>query len=395
MATYPPAAEERAMTMKQVILKAMAGELSWIAAAEILGRSPRSLRRWRQRWQQHGFSGLYDRRRHLPSPKRVPAAELERVLRLYRKDYPQFNVSHFVETVRRDHAVTFSYSLIKRALQEAGLVAKRRARGRHRLRRPRRARFGEMLHLDGSKHQWLALQPGCHQVLVQVLDDATGRLLYAQLWPGETAEAVMSALYEVIQRHGLPMALYTDRAGWAFHTPRKGGKVDKDKLTQVGRALAELGIEHIPSYSPQGRGRSERANGTLQGRLINELRVAKARTLDSANRFLRETFLERFNNRFAHTPQEQASAFIPLAGVDLDRYLCFVHTRCVAGDNTVVVGGVRLQIAKQPTRVSCVGLRVTARRHLDGTHTLWHGTRLLGRYDHRGQALPRPLAHAA
>src|SRR5512143_3289521 len=284
----PPSAVERAMQIKEVLLRAMNKEYSWLWAAEILGITPRGLRRLRQRMERFGYQGLVDMRRGRPSPRRTPVVEIERILQLYRERYSGFNARHFFATVRREHGVKLSYTCVKQLLQGAGLIKKRRARGRHRRRRERRARFGEMLHLDGSRHAWLVLVPEEKQTLIQVVDDATSRLLYAQLWPGETTRAVMMAMREVVRQHGIPEAFYTDRAGWAFDTPKAGGKVDKTHLTQAGEALARLGIEHIPSYSPQARGRSERTNRTLQDRLVNELRVAQVATLEAANQYLRE-----------------------------------------------------------------------------------------------------------
>src|SRR5262249_51009465 len=211
------------------------------------------------------------------------------------------------------------YTSVKLALQEAGLVPRGRARGRHRRRREPRPCFGELLHLDGSDHAWLALCPGQRQTLVTVLDDATKRLLYAQLWPEETTQAVLTALRTVLATWGLPMALYTDRAGWAFHTPTAGGPVDRAHLTVVGRILARLGIDHIPAYSPQPRGRVERLNRTPQGRLVNELRVAGLTTLEAANAYLRDQFLPDYHPQFTRPPAAPASAFVPLgAAVDLD-----------------------------------------------------------------------------
>src|SRR3989442_9440525 len=215
-------------------------------------------------------------------------AELERVLRLYREQYAGFNGRHFHEIARREHGITLSYSYVKQALQQAGLLKTRQARGRHRRRREPRACVGELLHLDGSRHPWLALVPEARATLITVVDDATSALLYAQFSPQETTLAGLRALAQVIQREGLPMALYTDRAGWAFVTPTATGPIDKTRLTQVGRALHQLGIEHIPAYSPQARGRSERMNRTLQGRLVNELRVAGIRSIDAANAYLRD-----------------------------------------------------------------------------------------------------------
>ena len=335
---YPDAAWERAMTVQEVMLKALSGDIHWFRAAEILGMHPRSLRRWRERYETYGYDGLVDKRHQRPSQRRVPIAEVERMLQLYRVRYAGFNVRHFHEVVRREHAVRLWYSYLKQALQTAGLVKKRRARGRHYRRREPRACFGELLHLDGSVHPWLALVPDHRSCLIAVPDDATNRVLQAVLAPTESTHAVMTSLAAVFRTYGLPMALYTDRAKWAFHTPRAKGPVDKTRLTQVGRALARLGIEHIPAYSPQARGRSERLNRTFQDRLVNELRVAGITTLETANAYLTDTFLPRYNARFARPPRDAASAFVSLGGVDLDAILCHEEERIVARDNTVTLG---------------------------------------------------------
>lgn len=367
---YPDAAWERAMTIQEVMLKALSGELHWFRAAEILGWSPRTVRRWRERYEAYGYSGLLDKRLHRPSIRRMPPGQVEQVLRLYRERYAGFNVRHFYEIARREHGVTVSYSFVKQALQTAGLVKKYRARGRHRRRREPRACFGELLHLDGSPHEWLALVPDWRPSLITVVDDATKALLYAQLWEQETTRAVMSAVAHVLRTEGLPMALYTDRAGWAFYTPKAGGPVDKGRLTQVGRALRQLGIEHIPAYSPQARGRSERMNRTVQGRLVNELRVAGVATLEAANTYLRDVYLPRHNETFRRPPRDPANACVPLGAVDLDPILCQEEERVIAPDNTVTVAGQVLQIERQPGRRTCAGLRVLARQHLDGTITI-------------------------
>jgi hypothetical protein len=249
-------------------------------------------------------------------------------------------------------------------------VRKRKPRGRHRRRREPRACFGELLHVDGSRHPWLALVPEARATLITVVDDATSALLYAQLWPQETIQAVMSALAHVLRTEGLPMALYTDRAGWAFVTLKAMGPVDKTRLTQVGRALRQLGIEHIPAYSPQARGRSERMNRTLQGRLVNEFRVAGIRTVDAANHYLCDVYLPQHNRTFRRPPLDPANAFVPIGAVDLDAILCQQDERVVAPDNTVVVDGRLLQIERQPGRRTCAGLRVLVRQHLDGRITV-------------------------
>jgi transposase len=389
--TYPQAAWERAMTVQEVMLKALSGELHWFRAAEILGWSPRTLRRWRERFETHGHSGLIDRRLLRPSKRRVPPKQVEQVLRLYREQYAGFNVRHFHQIARREHGVTISYSFVKQTLQAAGLIKKHRARGRHRLRREPRACFGEMLHLDGSVHAWFTLAPDLRPCLIAVSDDATKRVLHAALYRRESTHVVMTSLAAVLRTEGLPMALYTDRAHWAFHTPQAKGPVDKTRLTQVGRALARLGIEHIPSYSPQARGRSERLNRTFQDRLVNELRVAGIATLEAANQYLADHFVPQHNATFARAPRDPASAFVALGAVDLDVILCHEEERVVARDNTVTIGGRVLQIAPQPGRRSCVGLTVTVRQHLDGRHTITRGTQRLGTIRADG----RPLDAAA
>jgi len=385
---YPPVALERAMTIREVVLRAMSGEITWIQAAEIIGCTPRSLRRWRGRFARDGYFGLLDRRRGRPSPRRAPFAEVQRFLRLYREQYAGFNARHFYQIARREHGVTLSYTYVKTALQKAGLLPKHRVRGRHRRRREPRPCWGELVHLDGSRHRWLALVPEQWQTLIVAVDDATTRVLYAQLVEGgESLGAILTALRVILEQHGIPGALYTDRASWAVYTPTSGTAPDRAKVTQVGRALARLGIEHIVSFSPQARGRSERMNRTLQGRLVNELRVAQIRTLEAANRYLRQRFVPTLNATFGRAPADPASAFVPLGRVDLEQILCHEEARTVARDNTVVLDRVVFQIDKQRGRRNCAGLPVLVRRHLDGRHSIWWGPRCLGRYTATGRPL--------
>jgi transposase len=397
--TYARAAVERAMKVQEVILRALSGRQSWLQVADVLGLSPRTVRRLRLRYQHVGYDGLFDHRRRRPSPRAVPLPEVQRLLALYRDRYgprdghPGFNVRHFYQIAQREHGVRLSYSFVKRALQAAGLVTKRRPRGRHRQRRAPRPCFGELLHLDGSRHRWLALVPDVLHTLLAVVDDATKRVLYAQLLEGgESVDAVLTALRQVLATYGIPGALYTDRAHWAVHTPTAGAAPDRTKLTHVGRALARLGIEHILGYSPQARGRSERTNGTLQGRLVNELRVAGITTLGAANRYLRERFIADYNATFSCSPADPASAFVPVGRHDLDQILCHEEERVVARDNTVTFGRLLLQLTKQRGRRSCAGLRVVVRRHLDGHHSIWWGPRCLGRYSAQGRLLQSQVA---
>ena len=391
---FAAAAVERAMKIQEVILRALSGAITWLQAADILGLDPRSVRRWRARYEAGGPVALYDRRRVRPARRQAPAPEVQRILRLYRERFPGWNVRHFYRFARRDHAVTLSYSFVRLALQEAGLVRKRRARGRHRRRREPRACVGELLHLDGSPHVWLRRCPTEHQTLLAVVDDATTRLLYAQLWPGETTAAVFAALHAVCTAWGLPIALYTDRARWAFHTPTAGGPIDRTHRTQVGRALDRLGIEHIGAYSPQARGRSERLNRTVQGRLVNELALAGITTLEAANAYLAERFVPDYNAEFARAPADPTSAFVPLHGVDLDTILCEQDERTVGKDNVVTFDDLPLQLAKQPGRPTCAGLRVTVRRDVHGVVSVWHGARCFGRYDGQGRPLADRHHHA-
>jgi hypothetical protein len=221
--------------------------------------------------------------------------------------------------------------------------------------------------------------------LVSIIDDATSRMLYAQLWEEETTRAVLSGLYELVKTYGIPAALYSDRASWAFETPKAGGPVDKVRLTRVGAVLKRLGIEHIPSYSPQGRGRSERAHRTFQDRLVKELKLVGIRSLTEANDYIQTRYLPVHNESFSRPPADPASGFVPVGTADLDAIFFEEEDRQVARDNTVVLQGVRFQILPQPGRRSCATLMVSVRRHMDGTYSLRRGVQVLGRYDESGR----------
>ena len=291
MPKYSGVAWERAMKIQEVILRAMGKKITWWQAAEIIGISDRSMRRWRERYEEQGYDGLLDGRRGKPSPKRVPPARGEEVLRLYQEKYADLNVRHFHEKLWEAHQIELSYTWVKQALQGAGLVKKGRKRGVHRKRRPRRPLPGMLLHLDGSRHQWFQDQRWYD--LIEIVDDATSETYYAQLVEEESTRTVMAALQEVIAQRGCFCALYSDRASHFFETPAAGGPVSRERLTQVGRALKALGIEMIPAYSSQARGRSERRFGTWQGRLPQELRLAGITGVEEANRFLRGHYMGR------------------------------------------------------------------------------------------------------
>jgi transposase len=385
METYPRAAVERAMKVQEVILRAVARKITWAQAGEIIGLCERQMRRWKERYQEFGYDGLFDRRLGKPSPKRVPLATVEEILRLYQEQYADFNVRHFHEKLREQHGIRLSYTWVKRALQMAGLVRKSRKRGVHRRRRARRPLPGMLLHLDGSSHAWF--QDERRYDLLVILDDATSEIYYAQLVEEESTVTVMTALREVIERKGAFCALYSDRASHFFHTPKAGQAVDRQRPTQVGRALGELGIQMIPAYSPQARGRGERNFGTWQGRLPQELRLHGIKSLASANEFLRESYLAEFNRRFAVAATQPGHAFLPVRGKNLDLIFSLQHERTVNKDNTVQLGSCVLQIEKSHWRATLAGCRVIAHQHLDGSWCITYGPHIVGRYSRQGLPL--------
>jgi len=388
MKFYSEAAMERAMKIQEVILRAIAKKITWWQAAEIIGISARQMRRWKERYEEHGYDGLYDRRRGRPSPKRVPLATVEKVLALYRQQYFDFNVRHFHEKLREEHGLGLSYTWVKLALQGAGLVKKRRQRGPHRKRRERRPLPGMLLHVDGSRHRWFC-DDRWYDLLV-VMDDATSEIYHAGLVEQESTRTVLAALRAVVEKRGLFCALYSDRASHFFLTPKAGEPVDRQRLTQVGRALHELGIQMIPAYSPQARGRSERNFQTWQGRLPQELRLCGITTPEQANDFLREHYSGEFNRRFAVPAAQRGSAFVPSSRRNLDRVFSIQHERVVNRDNTVQVENRCLQIDKTPWRATLAGCRITVYEHLDSTWTIGYGPHAVGRYTADGTLLQRP-----
>jgi transposase len=401
MEAYPRAAMERAMKVQDVMLQAMAKKITWWQAAEILGISDRHMRRWRERYLEEGYDGLFDRRRGKPSHRRVPVATVEKVFALYREKYFDLNVQHFHEKLQVEHGIELSYTWLKQALQGAGLVARGRKRGVHRKRRERRPLPGMLLHIDGSRHQWF--QDERWYDLIVILDDATSAIYYAQLVEEESTVTVMVGLKEVIERKGVFCALYSDRGSHFWLTPKVGGKVDYHRRTQVGRALHELGVQMIPAYSPEARGRSERNFGTWQGRLPQELRLHQIRTLEAANQFLREHYIAEFNCRFQIAAAQRGNAFVPCRSRDLERIFSLQFERAVNRDNTVSFQNLSLQIERVRWRATLAGCQVMVHQHLDGTLSLTHGPHCLGRYTAQGadlgetkmparRAMEKPLA---
>jgi transposase len=380
---YSAAETERMMKLQDVLLKAMAKKIRWWDAAEIIGVTDRTMRRWRERLEAEGYSGLVDRRKGKPSDKRVPLARVEEVLRLYREEYFDLNIRHFHEKLSEEHGIELSYTWVQKALQGAGLVARGKRRGKHRRRRERRPLPGMLLHIDGSKHRWFGDERWYD--LIVILDDATSEIYYAQLVEEESTRTVMSGLREVIETQGLFCALYSDRGSHFFVTPKAGEKVDKHRLTQVGRAMKELGVQMIPAYSPQARGRSERSFGTWQGRLPQELRLAGITTVEEANAFLRQSYIGEFNAKFAVAAPQKGTAFRRTSRSDLDWIFTVQTERVVDQDNTVAIGGRNWQLEKSRFRSTLAGCTVTIHEHLDETVSIRFGPHVVGRYTATGE----------
>jgi transposase len=385
---YSAAEVERMMKLRDVLLKAMAKKMRWWEAAEIIGVSDRTMRRWRERLEEHGYDGLTDRRKGKQSQRRVPVKTCEEVLGLYQERYFDLSAKHFHEKLKEEHSIELSYTWVKQALQGAGLVERRRRRGPHRRRRERRPLPGMLLHIDGSQHRWL--NDDRWYDLIVILDDATSEIYYAQLVREESTRTVMAALRAVIEQKGVFCALYSDRASHFFVTPKAGESVDKHRLTQVGRALKELSVQMIPAYSPQARGRSERSFGTWQGRLPQELRLAGVTTREDANRFLRDRYIAEFNAKFTTPAAEKGSAFRRPTRTDLDWIFTVQTERSVAKDNTFTLQNQIWQLDQTRWRYSLAGCTVTIHEHLDDTISVRYGAHVVGCYDRNGNSLPKP-----
>jgi transposase len=358
------------------------GDLSMLEAGELLGMSERQFRRYRDRYEEEGVEGLVDGRLGRPSPKRVPATDAGLMLELYRHAYRGWNVKHFHEHLVRDHDFRWGYTWVKTQLHTAGLVERAKRRGAHRRKRERKPWEGMMLHQDGSQAAWLAGQAQLD--LIVTMDDATSTIYGAFLIEEEGTVSTFRALLDVFTAHGLPSSLYTDRGSHYFYTPKADGPVDKDRLTQVGRALKHLGIEHIAAYSPEARGRSERMFGTLQDRLIKELAKAGIREIDAANAWIRDVYLPEHNARFAKPAALEESAFVAADPALLAETLCIEEERVVARDNTVAYDSRRLQLPASRARAHYVKARVKVRDYPDGTLAVFHGPRRIAHYTAQG-----------
>jgi transposase len=361
--------------------------LSNLDAAEILGMSERTFRRYRRRFEHQGLDGLFDQRLGAKSARAVPTDQIEWMIEQYRTRYLGWNVKHFHDHLVKHHAFNLGYTWTKNQLQRSGLVIKVCGRGKHRRKRPRRPCIGMMLHQDGSTHEWLEDQPKLD--LIVTMDDATSQVYSAILVDEEGTASSFRGFLDVFESHGLPCSIYTDRGSHYFYTPKAGEKVDKHNLTQVGRALSQLGIEHIAAYSPQARGRSERVFATFQDRLINELKLNAITDMAEANRYITETYLPDHNARFSVAPEDEASAFVPVAApAILADIMCVQEARIVRNDNTVSYRKLSLQLPQSALRHHYVKARVRVHEYLDGCLAIFHGPGKLARYNKKGEIIP-------
>jgi transposase len=368
------------------------GHLTCIEAAELLGISERHFRRLRDRYEAEGAEGLIDKRRGRKSGRRAATDQVEFVVTQFVTRYFDFTVKHFHEAIVKEFGFNLSYTWTKTILQQRGLVRVSTQRSAHRKKRPRRPLPGMMLFQDGSTHEWLIGQPPLD--LIVTLDDATSDIYSMFLVEEEGTASSFKGLRETIEKTGLFSSFYTDRGSHYFYTPKAGEKVDKTRLTQVGRALAELKIEHIPSYSPEARGRMERAFGTLQQRLPPLLRLAGVNTVEEANRYLAERYIHKHNARFAVAAAEEGSAFVPFAG-NLRDILCIREERVVSNDNCVRYGKMLLQIPEQRHRRHFVRATVRIHEYPDGALAVFHGPRKLADYNPDGTLKTEEPARSA
>src|SRR5215472_11669899 len=377
--------EVRAMTRREVIMKVLARQLSWIQAAQVLGITPRHLRRIRRHGERWGISAVMDQRGGRPRRKRIKPGTVELLIRLKRDVYADFSVRHFYEHVTEKHQVRVSYNWLRLMLQEAGVVEKEPARGKYRRGRERRPMVGMLVHLDASTHEWVVGLP--RQDLVVALDDADGRILYGRFFAQEGTASTFAALEGVLRRYGRFLELYTDRGSHFCRTAQAGQGPAEEQNGQVTQALHALGIRQTLARSPQARGRSKRAFGTIQGRLPQELRVQQITDYAAANRYLEEVFIPNFNRRFTVKPAQPESAFVKLPGVELELMLSARHERVVRNDNTVSFHNLTLQLPPSRQRIHFVRCPVTVHQFSDGRLGISYQGRLLARYTDDGELL--------
>lgn len=383
--------EVRKMRFEEAFEGWSEGRLTQEDAARILGVCDRTFRRYMARYEAEGLDGLIDRRLTQMSNRRAPADEVLALTERYRQRHHGWNVRHFHSWYRKDGG-TRSYTWVKKRLQEAGLVKVGKKKGPHRKKRERMPLPGMMIHQDGSRHEWIA---GHWCDLIVTMDDATNHHYSMFLVPEEGTVSSFRGVSDVIGAHGLFCSFYSDRGSHYWHTPEADGKVDKTRLTQFGRAMKQLGIEMIAAYSPEARGRSERAFATHQDRLVKELMLAGITDLDAANRYIRETYLPAFNAEFCVPAREAGSAFVQWIGGNLEDTLCEQHERSVGHDNCVRFEKLVLQIPQDRYRCNYVKTKVKVRRYADGSLAVFHGPRQLARYCPSGKLVDEEIKQAA
>ena len=383
--------EIRTMRFEEVYDRWSEHRLTQQEAADLLGVCERQFRRQCRRYEGEGIDGLIDLRLGQVSSKRAPVDEVMRLVEQYRSRYVGWTVKHFYSKYR-EHKGQRSYNFVRLALQREGVVTKAKRRGAHRRRGERKPLIGMMLHQDGSRHEWLA---GQQHDLIVTLDDATGAIYSAFLVAEEDTMSSFFGVAEVIARYGLFNSLYTDRGSHYWHTAKAGGKVDRINLTQFGRAMTQLGIEMIPAYSPEARGRSERAFGTLQDRLPKELLDAGITEVAVANRFLKRRFVPAYNREFMVAAAETGSAFVPWIGGSLKDILCLQEERVVRPDNCVAYQNQLLQIPADRHRCHYVKAKVRVHEYPNHQLAIFHGPRCLAHYDAKGKELKLNVKQAA
>lgn len=365
--------------------------LTQAEAAMILGVTDRTFRRYIDQFEESGLDGLADKRLTQVSHRCAPVDEVIALVDLYRSRHHGWNVRHFHDWYCEQGGIR-SYTWVKNRLQQAGAVSKSKRKGTHRKRREASALPGMMIHQDGSTHEWV---PGEKWDLICTMDDATNDHYSMFFCVEEGTISSFMGIREVIEKRGLFCSFYSDRGSHYWHTPETGGKVDKNNPTQFGRAMAHLGITMIPAYSPEARGRSERAFETHQGRLPKELALMGITTMEEANRYLKEQYLPAFNRKFTHPAREEGSAFMPYIGPPLDDILCEHFERVVQHDNCVRFENLTLQIPRDEYRCNYIKAKVRVHRYLDGRLAIFHGPRKLADYDKTGQQLTTNTRKAA
>jgi hypothetical protein len=375
--------ENRKMRFQEAYEGWSEGRLTQAEAALLLGQCERSFRRHIARFQADGLDGLLDKRLSQISKRRASSAEVDQAVQLYKTNFAGWNVAHFHSKYKAEFAGWRSYSWLKSVLQGAGVISSAKRRGKHRIKRERMPLAGMMIHQDASTHHWV---PNAVWDLVVTLDDATSEHTSMFFCDQEGTNSSFHGLGQTMARYGLFASLYSDRGSHYFTTAQAGGKVDKENLTQVGRALKQLGIEHIAAYSPEARGRSERAFQTHQGRLPQELARAGITDMQAANRYLDEVYRVAYNREFTVPSTLSGTAYVPLIGCYLPDILCEQHERKVDNDNCVSFECMSLQIPSDPYRHHYVRTTVRVHRYVDDTMAVFHGPRKLCAYDDRGNA---------